>query len=162
MTLGHIFKAAVVNYGQPLLSTPLRRSDRADVGGRVSVGRRRRYHRQAERQPGPYRLARRRFAFTHHRGPRSAWNRGSVSFAGAGGRTRLEQDGGWGSSETLQHSLENQVASFSHITLNISDFPTRHNYGLGLWQNHMERILAGWVGELTVPIYRGREVTSFA
>ena len=33
---------------------------------------------------------------------------------------------------------------------------------LGLWQNHIERILAGWVGELAVPIYRGREVTGFA
>jgi 3-(3-hydroxy-phenyl)propionate hydroxylase len=55
-----------------------------------------------------------------------------------------------------------QVASFSWIPLDISDFPTRHPYGLGLWQNHIERILAGWVGELAVPIYRGREVTGFA
>jgi 3-(3-hydroxy-phenyl)propionate hydroxylase len=55
-----------------------------------------------------------------------------------------------------------QVAGFSWIPLDISDFPTRHNYGLGLWQNHIERILAGWVGELRVTIYRGREVTGFA
>src|SRR3712207_2073823 len=55
-----------------------------------------------------------------------------------------------------------QVAGFAGIPLDISDFPTRHNYGLGLWQNHIERILAGWVGELAVPIYRGREVTGFA
>ena len=48
------------------------------------------------------------------------------------------------------------------IPLDISDFPTRHNYGLGLWQNHIERILAGWVDELAVTIYRGREVTGFA
>ena len=48
------------------------------------------------------------------------------------------------------------------IPLDISDFPTRHNYGLALWQNHIERILADWVGELGVPIYRGREVTGFA
>jgi 3-(3-hydroxy-phenyl)propionate hydroxylase len=46
--------------------------------------------------------------------------------------------------------------------LDISDFPTRHNYGLALWQAHIERILAGWVGELGVPISRGREVTGFA
>jgi 2-polyprenyl-6-methoxyphenol hydroxylase-like FAD-dependent oxidoreductase len=46
--------------------------------------------------------------------------------------------------------------------LDISDFPTRHNHGLGLWQNHIERILAGWVGELAVTIHRGREVTGFA
>src|SRR5712664_1300624 len=52
-----------------------------------------------------------------------------------------------------------QVAGFAWIRLDISDFPTRHNYGLGLRQNHIERILAGWVGELGVPIYRGREVT---
>src|SRR6266567_1288191 len=55
-----------------------------------------------------------------------------------------------------------QVAGFAWIRLDISDFPTRHNYGLALWQNHIERILAGWVGELAVPIYRGREVTGFA
>ncbi len=55
-----------------------------------------------------------------------------------------------------------QVAGFAGTTLDISDFPTRHNYGLGLWQNHIERILAGWVGELAVPIYRRREVTGFA
>ena len=54
-----------------------------------------------------------------------------------------------------------QVAAFAGTTLDISDFPTRHNYGLGLWQNHIERILAGWVGELAVPIHRGREVTGF-
>jgi len=55
-----------------------------------------------------------------------------------------------------------QVAGFAGTPLDISDFPTRHNYGLGLWQNHIERILAGWVGELAVPIYRGRELTGFA
>jgi 2-polyprenyl-6-methoxyphenol hydroxylase-like FAD-dependent oxidoreductase len=55
-----------------------------------------------------------------------------------------------------------QVAGFSQIRLDISDFPTRHPYGLALWQVHIERILAGWVDELKVPIYRGREVTSVA
>jgi 2-polyprenyl-6-methoxyphenol hydroxylase-like FAD-dependent oxidoreductase len=55
-----------------------------------------------------------------------------------------------------------QVAGFSMIPLDISDFPTRHNYGLGLWQNHIERILAGWVGELEVAFYHGREVTGLA
>jgi 3-(3-hydroxy-phenyl)propionate hydroxylase len=55
-----------------------------------------------------------------------------------------------------------QVAGFAGVRLDISDFPTRHPYGLGLWQNHIERILVDWVGELAVPIYRGREVTGFA
>jgi len=55
-----------------------------------------------------------------------------------------------------------QVQSFARIPLDISDFPTRHNYGLALWQSHFERILAAWVSELGVPIARGREVTGFA
>jgi 3-(3-hydroxy-phenyl)propionate hydroxylase len=52
--------------------------------------------------------------------------------------------------------------SFHHTTLDISDLPTRHSYFLGLWQQHIERILAGWVDELGVRIYRGREITGFA
>ena len=55
-----------------------------------------------------------------------------------------------------------QVQAFAGIPLDISDFPTRHNYGLALWQSHFERILAAWVGELGVPIAREREVTGFA
>jgi 2-polyprenyl-6-methoxyphenol hydroxylase-like FAD-dependent oxidoreductase len=55
-----------------------------------------------------------------------------------------------------------EVAWFSGIRLDISDLPTRHPYVLALWQNHIEEILAGWVDELAVPIYRGREVTGFA
>jgi 2-polyprenyl-6-methoxyphenol hydroxylase-like FAD-dependent oxidoreductase len=55
-----------------------------------------------------------------------------------------------------------QVAGFAWIPLDISDFPIRHNYGLALRQIHIERILAGWVGELAAPIYREREVTGFA
>jgi 2-polyprenyl-6-methoxyphenol hydroxylase-like FAD-dependent oxidoreductase len=55
-----------------------------------------------------------------------------------------------------------QVAVFAGTVLDISDFPTRHNYGLALWQIHVERILAEWVGEWAVPIYRGREVTDFS
>src|SRR5213595_1709940 len=55
-----------------------------------------------------------------------------------------------------------QVNTFAGTPLDISDFPSRHPYSLGLWQNHIERILAGWVDELAVRIYRGREVTGFA
>jgi 3-(3-hydroxy-phenyl)propionate hydroxylase len=53
-------------------------------------------------------------------------------------------------------------APFADTTLDISDLPTRHNYFLALWQTHIERILADWVGEFAVPIYRGHEVTGFA
>ncbi len=55
-----------------------------------------------------------------------------------------------------------QVAGFSFIPLDISDFPIRHNYGLALGQRHIERILAEWVSELPVTIHRGREVTGFS
>jgi 2-polyprenyl-6-methoxyphenol hydroxylase-like FAD-dependent oxidoreductase len=54
-----------------------------------------------------------------------------------------------------------QVGAFGATKFDISDFPTRHPYGLGLWQNHIERILAGWVEELPVRFYRGRELTGF-
>jgi 3-(3-hydroxy-phenyl)propionate hydroxylase len=62
----------------------------------------------------------------------------------------------------LSQGKVTQVAGFAMISLDISDFPTRHNYGLALWQDRIERILADWVHELGVPIYRGLEVTGFA
>jgi 3-(3-hydroxy-phenyl)propionate hydroxylase len=55
-----------------------------------------------------------------------------------------------------------QVQSFAGARLDISDFPTRHNYGLALSQDHFERILAAWVAELGVPVAREIEVTGFA
>jgi 2-polyprenyl-6-methoxyphenol hydroxylase-like FAD-dependent oxidoreductase len=55
-----------------------------------------------------------------------------------------------------------QVQAFAGIPLDISDFPTRHNYGLALLQGPFERLLATWVEELGVPIVRSREVTGFA
>ncbi len=54
-----------------------------------------------------------------------------------------------------------QVAGFAGAPLDISDFPSRHPYGLALAQPHIERLLAGWVDELRVPISRGRELTGF-
>jgi 3-(3-hydroxy-phenyl)propionate hydroxylase len=51
---------------------------------------------------------------------------------------------------------------YAGIPLDISDFPTRHNYVLALWQSQFEPILADWVGDLGVPILRGREVVGFA
>src|SRR6188768_1307514 len=61
----------------------------------------------------------------------------------------------------LSQGYTAQVAGFAWIRLDISDFPTRHNYGLALKQNQIERILAEWVEELAVPINRDREVTGF-
>ena len=50
---------------------------------------------------------------------------------------------------------------FAHISLDLSDFPTRHNYVLALPQSRCEELLAGWVDELGVPVYRERDVTGF-
>jgi 3-(3-hydroxy-phenyl)propionate hydroxylase len=61
----------------------------------------------------------------------------------------------------LAEGQKAQVTAFAPAHLDISDFPTRHPYGLALWQKHIERILAGWVGELPVTFYRAREVTGF-
>jgi 2-polyprenyl-6-methoxyphenol hydroxylase-like FAD-dependent oxidoreductase len=55
-----------------------------------------------------------------------------------------------------------QVASFGTTALDMSDFPTRHPYSLGIWQNQIERIMAAWIAELPVHIYYGCEVTGFA
>ena len=54
-----------------------------------------------------------------------------------------------------------QVAGYAWIPLDISDFPVRHNYGLALPQNQIERILAEWIVELAVPIHYGIEVVGF-
>lgn len=62
----------------------------------------------------------------------------------------------------LAEGQKAQTAGFAGVKLDLGDCPTRHPYGLGLWQNHIERILAGWVDELGVTIYRGRVVGNFA
>src|SRR5919201_5730149 len=55
-----------------------------------------------------------------------------------------------------------QVATFGTTVLDMSDFPTRHPYSLGIFQNQIERIMATWIAELPVNIYYGREVTGIA
>ena len=55
-----------------------------------------------------------------------------------------------------------QAAMFGTTVLDMSDFPTRHPYALGIWQNQIERIMAAWISELPVRIYYGCEVTGFA
>ena len=62
----------------------------------------------------------------------------------------------------LAEGQKAQVTGFAGAHFDLSSFPTRHPYSLGLRQKHIERILAGWVDELKVPIYRGIEVTGFA
>ena len=93
-----------------------------------------------ERRPTSELVGRRgRVPLAHDRDPRPARDRRPVPGGGA----------------------DRATARFGTTVLDISDFPTRHPYGLGLWQNHMEPILAGWIEELGVPVHRGREVVGF-
>jgi 3-(3-hydroxy-phenyl)propionate hydroxylase len=62
----------------------------------------------------------------------------------------------------LEEGYTVQIASFGETKLDISDFPTRHPYGLALWQKHIERIMAEWVWELGVAMRYGQEVTGFS
>ncbi|HEX5608932.1 MAG TPA: FAD-dependent monooxygenase [Solirubrobacterales bacterium] len=55
-----------------------------------------------------------------------------------------------------------QAAMLATTVLDMSDFPTRHPYALGIFQNKIERIMAAWIAELPVRIYYGHEVTGFA
>jgi len=51
-----------------------------------------------------------------------------------------------------------QLFGFVGIAMDLGDFPTRHPYVLALRQQEIERLLAGWVEELGVPIHRHRDV----
>ena len=55
-----------------------------------------------------------------------------------------------------------QAAMFGTTVLDMSDFPTRHPYSLGIWQNQIERIMAAWIAELPVQVYYGCEVAGVA
>ena len=61
----------------------------------------------------------------------------------------------------LAEGKTGQTARFASTVLDISDFPTRHPYGLGLWQSRMQPILEGWIDQLGVPVHHGREVVGF-
>src|SRR5829696_6248846 len=62
----------------------------------------------------------------------------------------------------LTEGQPHPAVGYAYNPLDISDFPTRHNYVLALWQRDTERILAGWVDELGVPLLRSREVVGFS
>ena len=62
----------------------------------------------------------------------------------------------------LEEGTTAQAATFGTKLLDMSDFPTRHPYALGIFQNKIERIMADWLAELPVRIEYGREVIGFA
>lgn len=53
------------------------------------------------------------------------------------------------------------VVLFAGAALDTGDLPSRFPYWLAIWQDKIERILAQWVDELSVPVYRDCEVTGF-
>ncbi|MGD0810260.1 MAG: FAD-dependent monooxygenase [Acidimicrobiales bacterium] len=55
-----------------------------------------------------------------------------------------------------------QAAMIGSTVLDMSDFPTRYPYSLGIWQNQIERIMADWIAELPVQIYYASEAKGFA
>jgi 2-polyprenyl-6-methoxyphenol hydroxylase-like FAD-dependent oxidoreductase len=62
----------------------------------------------------------------------------------------------------LAEGKVSQAAMIATTVLDMSDFPTRHPYSLGIWQNQIERIMGAWIAELPVRAYFGREVMGFA
>ncbi|MFA9270237.1 MAG: FAD-dependent monooxygenase [Baekduiaceae bacterium] len=54
-----------------------------------------------------------------------------------------------------------QASMLGTTILDMADFPTRHPYSLGIWQNRIERIMADWIAELPVRILYGRSVEGF-
>jgi 3-(3-hydroxy-phenyl)propionate hydroxylase len=62
----------------------------------------------------------------------------------------------------LAEGQVHEAMPFGTTMLDMSDFPTRHPYFLGIWQNQIERLMAAWIAELPARISYGREVTGFA
>lgn len=54
-----------------------------------------------------------------------------------------------------------RAVMFGGSVLDASDLPTRHPYTVAIWQNQIERIMADWIAELSVPIQYAHEVTGF-
>ncbi|HYG95894.1 MAG TPA: FAD-dependent monooxygenase, partial [Solirubrobacterales bacterium] len=62
----------------------------------------------------------------------------------------------------LAEGQTHEAMPFGNTVLDIGDFPTRHPYFLGIFQNQIERIMAAWIAELPARIYYDSEVTGFA
>jgi 3-(3-hydroxy-phenyl)propionate hydroxylase len=62
----------------------------------------------------------------------------------------------------LAEGQTHEAMPFGTTVLAIGDFPTRHPYYLGIFQNQIERILAGWIAELPVRVHYESEVAGFA
>lgn len=62
----------------------------------------------------------------------------------------------------LSAGVTGQTCHYSGLPLDVSDLPTKHNYGLALLQYRIEAILADWIAELGVRVRYGSEVTGFA
>lgn len=61
----------------------------------------------------------------------------------------------------LDQGFTGQNGHFSGLFFDVSDLPTRHNYGLGLLQHRIEHTLADWITELDAPIRYRHTITGF-
>jgi 3-(3-hydroxy-phenyl)propionate hydroxylase len=62
----------------------------------------------------------------------------------------------------LEEGQTAQAAIYASTVLDMSDFPTRHPYALGIFQNKIERIMAAWIAELPqIKVEYSREVIGF-
>ena len=61
----------------------------------------------------------------------------------------------------LAEGTVGQNGHYAGLFFDVSDLPTRHNYGLGLLQYRVETILADWINELGVTVRYGCELTGF-
>ncbi len=77
-------------------------------------------------------------------------------------RTLEELDQRGVSDRFISAGRTHPFVGYAGMSLDISDFPTRHNYVLALWQKDIEVILAGWVEELGGKVRREREVVGFS
>lgn len=61
----------------------------------------------------------------------------------------------------LAQGVIGQNNHYTGLFFDVSDLPTRHNYGLALLQYRVETVLVDWIAGLSVPIRYGRDVTGF-
>ncbi|OBA86870.1 MULTISPECIES: FAD-dependent monooxygenase [Mycobacteriaceae] len=62
----------------------------------------------------------------------------------------------------LSEGVTGQNGHYAGIFFDVSDLPTRHNYGLALLQYRIEKILADWVAEMGIVIHYGGEVAGLS
>ena len=61
----------------------------------------------------------------------------------------------------LDEGTIGQLGHYSGLFFDVSELPSRHNYGIALLQYRIEAILADWIGERGVSVKYGHAVADF-